>query len=85
MLFKIINIENSDKSRFSDLNKRVKNDHVLNKAKQPSTITVVHSLILNHQQNYNSNRQSQYQGVSNQLIFAQSGKTGDDEGETKYY
>ena len=27
--------------------------------------------------------QSQSQGVSNQLVFSQRGKTGDDEGETK--
>ena len=28
--------------------------------------------------------QSQYQGVGNQLMFTQSGKTGDDKGESKY-
>ena len=44
---------------------------------------MVQSLLLNYQADYNYNEQSQYQGVSNQLIFSQSGKIGYDEGETK--
>ena len=48
------------------------------------TVTTVHSLILNCQPNYNSNRNYHYQGVSNQLMLSQRGKTGDDDGETKY-
>ena len=47
------------------------------------TVAEVHSLLLNYQPNYNSNRKSQYQGVSNQLLFTHHGKTGDDEFETK--
>ena len=85
MLFAILYFENSDKARFTDLKKRVENDYILNKIKRPRTITEVQSLLLNYQNNYNSNRQSQYQGVRNQLMFAQRGKTGDDEGETKEY
>ena len=49
------------------------------------TVTAVQNLLLNFQPNYNSNRQSQSQGVSNQLMFAQRGKMGDDKGETKEY
>ena len=47
------------------------------------TVSAVNRLLLNYQPNYNYNSQNQYQGVSNRLIFAQHGKTGDDEGETK--
>ena len=42
-----------------------------------------HSLLLNYQPNYNYNRNSQYNWVSNQLMLSQSGKTGDDEGVVK--
>ena len=46
-------------------------------------MTAVQSLILSYQPNYNSNRNPQSNGVSNQLMFAQHGKTGDDEGDGK--
>ena len=46
---------------------------------------MVQSLIFKYQPNYNSYRKSQYQGVRNQLMFSQHGKTGDYEGETKDY
>ena len=85
MLCAILYLVNSDKARFSDLTKPVKNDCVLNKAKYPRTVTVVQILLLNYQPNYNSNSQSQYQGVRNQLMFAQRGENGDDEVKTKYY
>ena len=39
-------------------------------------VTAVQSLILNYRHNYNSNRNSQSNGVGNQLIFAQRGKLG---------
>ena len=45
---------------------------------------MVQSLLLDCQHNYNSERKYQSQGFSNKLMFAQSGKTGDDDGETKY-
>ena len=83
MLYAILYLENLDKARFSDLKKRVKNDYVLKKAEYPRTVTAVQSLLLNYQPTYKSNRQYQSQGVSNQLMFAHRGKTGDDEGETK--
>ena len=76
-------LENSDKARFSGLKKRVGDNYVLNKVEYPRTASMVQSLLLNYQADYNYNEQSQYQGVSNQLIFSQSGKIGYDEGETK--
>ena len=45
---------------------------------------MVQSLLLNYQTKYSSNKQSQYNCFTTQLIFAQRGKTGDDNGETKY-
>ena len=36
--------------------KDVENDYVLNKAEYPSTVTAVHSPLLNYQPNYNNNR-----------------------------
>ena len=54
MLCAIIYLENSDKARFAELKKRVKNDYVLNKAEYPRTVTAVQSLLLNYQPNYNS-------------------------------
>ena len=83
MLLATLCPENSDKSRFADLNMRVENNYVLNKAEHPSTVTAVQSLLLNHQPSYNSKINSQYNRVSNQLVFAQCGKTGGDEGEKK--
>ena len=56
---------------------------MLNKAEYPSTVTSVQSLLLNYQPNYNSHGNSQSNGVSNQLMFAQRGKTGDNEGDGK--
>ena len=46
-------------------------------------VTSVQILLLNYQPNYNSHRNSQSNGVSNQLMFAQRGKTGDDKGDRK--
>ena len=83
MLCAILNLENSDKARFSDLKKRIENYHVLRKAEYPRTVTAVHSLLLNYQPKYNSHRNSQSNGVSNQLMFAQRGKTGEDDGNGK--
>ena len=40
------------------------------------TNNAIQTLILNYQPTYNSNRQYQYQGVSNQLMFVQNGKPG---------
>ena len=77
MLCAILYLENSYKSRFVDLTKRVENDYVLNKAEYPRTVTAVQSLLLNYQPNYNSNRNYQSNRFGNQLMFAQSGKTGD--------
>ena len=54
-----------------------------NKAEYPRTVTAVHIILLKYQPNYNSNRNSQYNGVSNQLVFAQHSKTGDVEGDGK--
>ena len=48
MNYEIFYLENLDKSRFSDLEKRVENDYVLNKAEHPSTITAVQRLMLNY-------------------------------------
>ena len=74
MLCAILYLENSDKARFSDLKKRIKNNYVLNKAEYPRTVTPVQSLLLNYQPNYNSHRNSQSNRVSNQLMFAQRGE-----------
>ena len=76
-------MENSDKARFADLKKRVKNDYVMNNAEYPKKVTALQSLLLNYQHNYNSNRNPQSNEVSNQLMFAQRGETGDDEGDRK--
>ena len=83
MLCTTLYMENSDKASFADLKKRVKNDYVLKKAELPRTVTVVHSLLLNYQPNYNSNRNPQSNGVRNQLIFSQHGKKGYDKGKGK--
>ena len=84
MIGAIIYLENSYKPSFYDLKRRVDNGYILNKAEYPRNGTAVQSLILNYQSNYNSNRQYQSQGVSNQLMFSQRGKTGDEDDETKY-
>ena len=83
MLCAILYLENSDKARFADLKKRIENDFVMNKAEYPRTVIAVQSLLLNYQPNYNSHRNSQSNGVSNQVMFAQRGKTGYDEGDGK--
>ena len=56
---------------------------MLNKAEYPRTVTAVQSLLLKYQPNYNSNINSQSNGVSNHLMFAQRGKTGGNEGVGK--
>ena len=81
MLCTILYLKNSDKAIFSDLKKRVDNDYILNKAAYPRTVTTIQRLILNYQPNYNYNSHHQSNGVSNQLMFAQCRKTGDDECE----
>ena len=75
--------KNPDKSVFDGLKKGIDNCYVLNKTQYLRTVTMVQSLLLNYQHNYNSNRQSQSKGVSNQIMFAQHGKTGDGGGEKK--
>ena len=81
MLCAILYIENSEKARFAKLKKRVENGYVMNKAEYPRAVTEVQSLLLNHQLKYNLNRNSQSNGSIKQLMFAQHGKTGDDEGD----
>ena len=76
ILCAILYLDNSEKARFVDLKKRVGSDYVLNKAKYPRTVTAVQSLLLRYQHNYNANRNYQSNGVRNQLMFAQRGKTG---------
>ena len=83
MLCAILYMENSDMARFSDLKKRIENDYVLNKTEYPKTVTIEQSLLLNYQPTYNSHRNYQPNRVSNQLMFAQRGKTGDDDGDGK--
>ena len=83
MLCAILYLENSDKARFANLKKRVVNDYVLNKVEYTSTVTAVHILLLNYQPNYKSNRNYQSNGVRNQIMFTQRGKTGDDKGDGK--
>ena len=56
---------------------------MLNKVEYPRALNAVQSILLNYQPNYKSNKDSQSNGVSNQLMFAQRGKTGDDEGGRK--
>ena len=82
MLCPIIYLDNSEKSRFSDLKKNVENDYVLKKAEYMRTVTAMQILLLKYQPTYNSNSKSQYQGISNQLMSTQHGKTGDHEGKT---
>ena len=82
MICAILYLENTDKSRFSDLKNHIENNYFFKKAEYPGTVTVLQSLLLNYQPNYNTTRQSQF--IINQLMFAQRGKTGVCEGETKY-
>ena len=49
-------LENSDKSRFSDLKKRSEKYYVPNKVEYPMAVTPVQILLLNYKPNYNSNR-----------------------------
>ena len=83
MLYAILYLENSDKSRFYDLKNRVENEYVLNKVEYPRPVTAVQSLLLNYKPNYNYNRDYQSNGVRNQLMFAQREKTGDEKGDRK--
>ena len=46
-------------------------------------MTAVQSLLLKYCPNYNSHINYQSNGVRNQLMFAQHGKTGDNEGDVK--
>ena len=59
MICAILYLEKFDKSRFSDLKKRVKNDSVLNKEKYMKTLTTVKSLLLNYQPNTSKKYQPQ--------------------------
>ena len=70
MLYAILYLENPDKARFANLKKRIENDYVMNKSEYPRTVTAVQSLLLNYQNNYNSHRNFQSNGVINYLIFA---------------
>ena len=83
MLCAILYPEILDKARFSDLKKRVENDYMLNKAEYPRTVNAGKSLLINYQYNYNFNRNSQSKRVSNHFMFAQHGKTGENEGDGK--
>ena len=83
MFYTILYLENSDKSRFAIIKKHVENYYVLNKAEYPTTVISVQSILLKYQHNYNSNRNSQHNGVSNQLMFVQNGKNGDEKGNGK--
>ena len=83
MLCTILYLEKLDKARFSDLKKRIENDYMLNMAEYPRTVTTSQSLLLNYQPNYNSHGNSQSNVVINHLMFAQRGKTGDNEGDGK--
>ena len=76
MLCAILYLENSDRAKISDLKKRVENDYVLNKAEYSRTVNSVHSLLLNYQPNYKSNRNSQSNRFINQLMFDQRRETG---------
>ena len=46
-------------------------------------VTTLQSLLLDYQPNYKSNRNSQSNKISNHIMFAQRGKTGDNEGDGK--
>ena len=81
ILCAILYLENLEKSIFSDLKKLVENAYVFNKSEYPNIVITVQNLILNFQPDYNSNRKSQSQGVSNQFMFEKYGENGDYEGE----
>ena len=81
MLCAILDLKNSDKARFADLNKRVENYYVMKKAERK--VTAVQILLLNYQTNFSFNRNPHSKRVSNQFIFARRGKTGDDKGDGK--
>ena len=83
MLCEILYIDNSDKSRFAELKRRVENHYVLNKAEYPRKVTAVQILVLNYQPNSNSNRNFESNRVRKQIMFAQRGKTRYDEGNVK--
>ena len=79
----ILYLENSDKARFAELKKRVENKYVLNKVEYRRMVTAVQILLLKYQPNYNSKIYYQSDRVSNQLMFAQCGKIGHEEGNRK--
>ena len=83
MICEILYLENPDKSRFDDLKWCVENDYVTNKAEYTRKVTTVQSLLLKYQPNYNSNRNSQSNGVRNQVMFLQHMKSGDNKGNGK--
>ena len=68
-------------SQVSNLKKRIENDYMLDKAEYQRTVTASQSLLLNYQHNYNSHINSQSNGVSNQIMFAQHGETGYNKGD----
>ena len=76
MLYAILYLEKSDEARFSDLKKSVENNYVLDNVENPRTVTVVQSLLLNCQPKYIYNRQSQSNGVRNQLFLRSIGNLG---------
>ena len=47
------------------------------------TVTAVQSLLFDYQLNYNYNRKYKSKGVSNQIMFTQCGKNGEDEGKKR--
>ena len=81
ILCTILYLENSDKARFSDLNKCVETYYVLKKVEYSRTVSTVQILLLNYQPNYNYNKNYQSNGVRNQLMFAQRGKAGYNKGD----
>ena len=83
MLCEILYLENSDKAKFFDLKNNVENDYALNKAEYSRRVTSVQIILLNYQHNCKFNRNPQYNGFNKQLMYAQHGKTGDDEGDRK--
>ena len=55
----------------------------MNKAEHLMTVTVVQILLLKYKPNYNSNKNSQSNGFSNQIMFAQRGENGYGKGDGK--
>ena len=55
MLCTVLYLDNSNKSRFFDLKKRVQNNSIMDKVEYPRTVTAVQSLLKKYEPNYNSN------------------------------